>query len=124
MEPKLICEKILQNELVQAIRNGYYEEMIKLAVDVERGTLALGGEWHSDAAEVLARDGSEANNVWGANLYPWEKADKRVVYTSLINLKPAIGHKKMEITDAALRKKIHVVIKNLLLNDDETLPTE
>jgi len=49
MEPKLIREKIEQKELVRMIREGYYEGMVKLAVDVERGILALGGEWHSDA---------------------------------------------------------------------------
>jgi len=124
MEPKLIHEKIKQEELVRMIREGYYEKMVKLAVDVERGILALGGEWHSDAQEVLVADGSEAHNVWGANLYPWKEPRERIIYVSLINLKPAILHRKMEITDHERRTQIHDIITRLLLNDGETLPTE
>lgn len=124
MEPKLIHEKIEREELAQIIREGYYEGMVKLAVDVERGILALGGEWHSDAQEILIADGSEADDVWGANLYPWKEPRERIVYTSLINLKPAIPHRKTEITDSVLRKRIHESVTRLLLDDDEILPTE
>lgn len=124
MESKLIHEKVMPLELARMVREGYYDGMIKLAVDVERGALAVGGEWHSDAAEVLAKDGSEGNNVWGANLYPWKKPQERVVYTSLINLKPAIEHKKTEVIDPGLRARIRDIITRLLLRDDETLPTD
>ncbi len=124
MEPKLIREKIESDELVRIIHEGYYEAMAKLAVDVERGVLALGGEWHSDAEEVLVADGSQSNNVWGANFYPWKTPRERIVYTSLINLKPMVPHRKMEVTDPIVREKMHDIITRLLLNDNETLPTE
>ncbi|TSC62820.1 MAG: hypothetical protein G01um101448_361 [Parcubacteria group bacterium Gr01-1014_48] len=124
MEPKIIREKIEQTELIKIIREGHYDEMAKLAVDVERRVLALGGEWHSEAQEVLVADGSEANDVWGANFYPWKEPRERIVYVSLINLKPALLHRKMEIRDPGLRKKIHDSITRFLLDDDETIPTE
>jgi len=124
MEPKLICEKIKPDELVRLIRDGLYEGMAKLAVDIERGILALGGEWHSDAEEVLIADGSHANHVWGVNFYPWKEPRERIVYTSLINLKPLVPHRKMEVTDPGTRNKIHSIITQLLLHDETTLPTE
>ncbi len=43
---------------------------IKLAVDVERGVLAGGGEYHADCEEILLEDGSLQENLWGADLYP------------------------------------------------------
>ncbi|MDP3735118.1 MAG: DUF5674 family protein [bacterium] len=124
MEPKLIREKVKPDELVRLIRDGLYDTMAKLAVDVERGILAIGGEWHSDAEEVLTADGSQANNVWGVNFYPWKESRERIVYTSLINLKPLVPHRKMEITDLGMRTKIHDLVTRLLLYDDETLPAE
>ena len=126
MEPKVIDKKIASDELFCLIDNGYYahSKMAKLAIDVERGIIALGGEWHSDAEEVLTADGSQANDVWGVNFYPWNKPSERIVYTSLINLKPLVPHRKMEVTDPDIRHKIHDMITRLLLHDDETLPAE
>jgi hypothetical protein len=98
--------------------------MVKLAVDAERGILAIGGEWHSDGEEALVVTGSKGRDVWGVNFYPWKPASERIVYTSLINLKPLVPHRKMEITDRTLRSKIHTIITKLLLTDDETLPAE
>ena len=43
---------------------------IKLAVDIERGILAGGGELHSDCEAVLLEDGSRQADVWGADWYP------------------------------------------------------
>ncbi len=43
---------------------------IKLAVDVERGVLAGGGEYHADCEEILLEDGSLQENLWGADWYP------------------------------------------------------
>lgn len=37
---------------------------IKLAVDVERGVLAGGGEYHADCEEILLEDGSLQENIW------------------------------------------------------------
>ena len=126
MEPNIIREKISPVELIRVIREGYYgsADMAKVAVDVERGILALGGEWHSDAEEVLTANGSDARQVWGVNFYPWRKPRERIVYTSLINLKPLVPHRKMDITDRGTREKIHAIVTRLLLHDDETLPAE
>jgi hypothetical protein len=35
-----------------------FEDMVKFVVDVERGVIAIGGEMHSDAEEVLLESGS------------------------------------------------------------------
>ena len=46
---------------------------IKLAVDVERGTLAGGGEYHADCEEALLEDGSRQQDIWGADWHPESK---------------------------------------------------
>ncbi len=44
--------------------------MIKFVVDIEKEIIAIGGELHSDAMEILIEDGSRGDNIWGGNFYP------------------------------------------------------
>ena len=43
---------------------------IKVVVDVERKSLAVDAELHSDLEALLLQDGSKQKNLWGINLYP------------------------------------------------------
>ena len=43
------------------------EDYVKLAVDIEQGTAAGGGELHADCEAVLLANGSQQENVWGAD---------------------------------------------------------
>ena len=40
---------------------------IKVAVDIERSTLAGGGELHADCEQAFLREGSKQTNIWGAD---------------------------------------------------------
>lgn len=83
---------------------------IKLAVDVERGVLAGGGEYHADCEEALLEDGSRQENVWGADWYP----DSRTVgFGALINIRPRQGNPGMEIEDPMLRRRIETIVRNV-----------
>ncbi len=84
---------------------------IKLAVDVERGVLAGGGEYHADCEEILLEDGSLQENLWGADWYP----DTRTVgFVALINIRPRQGNRGMEIEDPTLRQRIEAVVRRLV----------
>ena len=85
--------------------------MIKLAVDIDREILAGGGELHADCEQVLLENGSQQENVWGADWYP---EVKRVGFESLINIRPRQQNRSMEIKDPILREKIEMIVKNLL----------
>ena len=120
-EPIIVRRKLAPEKLVEIVQNNH-EEMAKVDVDIERRILSIGGEWHSEGEELLVQDGSKSTDVWGTNLYPWKVPHERVVYHLLINLKPVLGHREMEIKDAALQKRIRGVINELLLADDENVP--
>ncbi len=93
------------------------EEMntyIKLAVDVERNILAGGGEYHADCEEVLLKDGSRQEDIWGADWYP---QTRKVDFIALINIRPHQGNRGMEIHDPELRKKIDTIVRELLRVD-------
>lgn len=83
-----------------------YEDMVKYVVDVERGLVALGGEMHADAEQVLLEAGSRKPDLWGANHYPGRGRDGCIEYTSLINIRPAAGNRAMELQDEALRARV------------------
>lgn len=121
MEIKIVKKKISKQVLVRIVRENY-GEMIKVDVDIRKEIISLGGEWHSEGDELLHdREGSARENIWGVNFYPWKFPKERIQYNSLINIKPSMGHLKMEIQDKAVKQKIKIIIEKLLLADDETL---
>lgn len=84
---------------------------IKLAVDVELGILAGGGELHVDCEQTLLNADSEQANVWGADWYPFQQ---RVGYESIINIRPSANNRSMEIQDVVLRNRIDQIVRLLL----------
>jgi len=120
MQAQIIREKVSKDELQKILKENY-ETMVKVDVDVKREILTIGGEWHSDGDELLNKDGSSRENVWGINFYPWKSPNDRIQYHSLINIKPSIGHTKMEIQNKDVKQKIKFVIEKILLANDETL---
>lgn len=85
---------------------GRFEDMVKFVVDVERQVVAVGGELHPDAEAVLLEEGSQLDDLWGANYYPGRGEAECIEYTSLINIRPSQGNRSMVVQDPDLRKVI------------------
>lgn len=118
MEPIIIREKISQEELVRIVRENF-GDMAKVDVDIERGILTIGGEWHSEGDALLVGDGSLHENIWGMNFYPWREPKDRIEYISLINIKPQFGNCSMEVEDKQVREQMKAVVETLLLGQNE-----
>ncbi len=86
-----------------------FGDMIKYVVDVERGVIAIGGELHADAEQILLEQGSRPADLWGANYYPGRGREGCVEFTSLINIRPARGNRSMEVEDPAVRERIRAL---------------
>lgn len=84
---------------------------IKLAVDIERGIIAGGGELHADCEQLLLADGSQQANVWGADWYP---SNQTVGYESLINIRPSANNRSMEIQSPERRAQVNRIAQSLL----------
>jgi hypothetical protein len=84
---------------------------IKLAVDIDRNILAGGGELHADCESVLLEDGSEQQNIWGADWYP---DLQEVTYQSFINIRPSQNNRSMEIQDLEIQAKVEKIARKLL----------
>jgi hypothetical protein len=85
-----------------------HETMIKIVVDIRKKILAAGGKMHADCEQILLRDGSEQDDLWGANWYPDEQD---IEFESLINIRPALGNRSIIIQSQELRDKVENVAR-------------
>ena len=113
MTIKIIKEKIILDEL-KKIAEENFGDMIKGAVDVEKKVVALGGEMHIDANEELIKTGSEQQNIWGFNIHINRPREDWLEFNSLINIKPAVGNRSMNIENETIRKKIKGIFNELI----------
>jgi hypothetical protein len=85
---------------------------IKLAVDIERKIVAGGGVLHADCEAVLLEEGSEQENVWGADWLPYSK---EVTFESLINIRPRQNNFSMEIEDNEIRSSVESIVREIFV---------
>ena len=116
-----VIDKKIDKHILKEICDAHFKTMVKFVVDIKLKKMGVGGELHSDAEELLINEGSNQENIWGANLYPYKSGDERLEYTSLINIRPGQGNLSMEIENESLRKKIQIMTEQLLLNNNESL---
>ena len=95
-------------------RETAFEEMLKIVVDIEKNLIAVDAEMHADLEQVLLNEGSAQQDLWGANIYPLRSENDQIEFTSLINIRPAIGNRSMEVSDPLIRKKIQKIVSELL----------
>lgn len=66
---------------------------------------------HADCESLLLEQGSQQDDLWGANWYPDEA---RVEFESLINIRPRMGNRSIIIQDENLRQAIEGVPRHLM----------
>ncbi len=87
-----------------------YETLIKLAVDVKRGVIVGGGEWHVDCEKILLENGSQQEDIWGAD---WLPLENKVRFEAMINIRPRQNNRTMVIQDAVLRGRVEKIVRDL-----------
>jgi len=93
----------------------FYKSHIKLAVDIEQGILAGGGEWHSDCEQELIKNGSKQLNIWGGGFKP---DLKEIDFYALINNRPKQNNPDQAILDTDIRDKFEAICRQLLESSD------
>lgn len=87
-----------------------YETMIKIVVDIRNRILAGGGEMHADCESALLDNGSEQDDLWGANWYPVEQ---RIEFESLINIRPRLENRSILIQSEEIRQKVESITREI-----------
>jgi len=109
MKIKIIDKKINIDEIKEFAKN-WYGTMIKGAVDIEGGRIALGGDYHIEDSEKLTSTGSKFENIWGFNVRFEENADGVLEFDSMVNIKPNLGNRSRSIADEEVVKKAKEII--------------
>lgn len=86
---------------------------IKLAVDIRRGILSGGGVLHADCESALLENGSEQEDIWGAD---WNPYSQQVTFEALINIRPHQDNPSLEILDPVIRQRVAEITHQLLGN--------
>lgn len=113
MNVKIIKEPVKLKE-VEKLAQESFGDLIKGVVDIEKEVMAVGGEMHSDANEVLIEEGSQQEDLWGFNIYLDREREDWIEYISLINIRPQRGNKSMEVEDQEIRLKMSNIINRLI----------
>ena len=90
----------------------HFKGYIKVVIDIERKTLAGGGDRHFDDEKILLMDGSKQENLWGGG---FDIETKEIDYNSIINLRPNQENPSREILSVEIRKKFAEIVKKLLI---------
>jgi len=114
----VVSEPIATAELRRLVER-FFGDMVKLVVDVRRRLVAVGGELHADAEQLLLERGSRQQDLWGANYYPGLGPDQCLEFTALINIRPSQGNLGMEIADSELRRAIRELVFALVGRGEE-----
>lgn len=116
MSDMYVIENPITKEKLKKIGEERFGDLVKGAVDIEKGIMVLGGEFHMDESNFLYEQcQSNSDNVWGINLYPDRSGDDMIEYDSVINLKPALGNRTRSVDNPEIKEKIRKIVKKLIL---------
>jgi len=113
-EVKIVKNSIKKGELKE-IAAKQYGDMVKAVVDIEKGIMAIGGEFHIDMQTFLSdTEKSSGQNTWGINLYVDKSGDDFIEFDSMINLKPAYNNRSRNVESKEIQDKIRDLVIKLV----------
>ncbi len=92
-----------------------YGDMVKAVIDLNLEVLAIGGEMHADAEQLLLENGSRQDDLWGFNIYPNDTGDKMLEYVSFINIRPKLNNRSQEIASAEIKDRIKSLVDKIIV---------
>ena len=114
VHPILVVKKRLPPAELAKFIGRPFPDMVKFVVDLDRRILAVGGQLHADAEEILLERGSRQASLWGGNYHPGVGEAECIEYESMINIRPARGNLGMEVQDPGIREKMRAIVFDLV----------
>jgi len=88
-----------------------FDGYIKVVVDIERRILSAGGTKHVDGEQLLLREGSKQEHLWGGGL---DLETGEIDFDSMINIRPNQDNSSREVLSASVRENMEEIIRKLL----------
>lgn len=89
--------------------------MIKCVADIRLDLLALDADLHADLEQMLLKNGSAQENLWGFNLWVEEAGEDFIEYDSLINIRSWQGNPSRDVLDPEVREKIRQIVGQFII---------
>jgi hypothetical protein len=113
----IVDHKLTKEDVKTALED--HVVYIKITIDIENEIVAIGGEYHTDAENILTEKfGSKNKNIWGGG---YDTISKVFEFNAMINLKPNKGNGSMLIMDSDIRDKFLALAKKRLSDIDTLL---
>lgn len=87
--------------------NGY----VKFVVDIKREIISAGGEMHVDGEQLLIKNGSKQEDLWGGGL---DLESAEIDFNSMINLRPLQENSSRDVLNSEIRKKMTKIVEKIL----------
>lgn len=113
----VVKNKLSKKDLDQALED--YSNYIKITIDIVREIVAIGGEYHADAEDILIKEHNcKQKDIWGGGY----NTDTKAFETgAMINMRPFDENSSMEILESETRSKFLEIAKKALLNIESLL---
>lgn len=108
-EIKIVTKKISLQE-IQEMSKLFTEQLVKGVVDVAQKKIALGAGMHGDEEALLLEQGSEQQNLWGINIYPYLPKEQWIEYDSMINIRAWQNNRSRSVEDPKLKEMIAEIV--------------
>lgn len=109
-----MINKLIDKKYLAEVAGKRFGDLVKAVVDIEKETMAIGGELHADEEQILLEQGSKQENLWGINLYPGKTSDDFIEFDSMINIRPRQNNRSRGVDDKNIQKKIAVIVNKLV----------
>lgn len=91
-----------------------HDTYIKITIDIEQEIIAIGGEYHIDAENILVEKyKSKRSNIWGGG---YKIGSEEIIISAISNIKPNFDNNSMEILDKPTRDKFLKLAKKVSQN--------
>ena len=107
---KTVEKKITVDEL-KKMSAKMFGRIVKAVVDIDKKILVVDAELHADQEQLLLKQGSNQNKLWGINFHPDKfGTPKFVEFDSMINLRPSWGNKSRSVDDPKIQEIIRLFV--------------
>lgn len=110
---KIITGKISIQELKEMSKD-FSEQLVKAVVDIQQKKMAVFAAMHADEEALLLETGSEQQDLWGINLYPYLPKSEWIEFDSMINIRPWQSNKTRGVEDPKILKLITEIVYSLI----------
>ncbi len=81
---------------------------IKLVADLKNEILYGGCRLHADAEQILLKEGSRQEDIWGGGV---DLATKKIDFSAVANIRPSLDNPSPDILSPERRKKFELIVK-------------